>query len=70
MGKQLSQKHCGETNIPSGSKRGEGEHSAIRTESAQSDSTEVVYDISAMKLMTGHKASANQKHGPSASLHK
>lgn len=50
--------------MPSSSK-----YSAIKTESAQSDSTEVAYDISAMKVMTAHKASTNQKHGSSANLH-
>lgn len=44
--------------------------SAIRTESAQSDSTELACDTAATKVMTRYKASTNQKHGPSACLHK
>lgn len=59
---------CGKTSMPSSSEG--GAYKAIRAESAQSDSTEVAYDTSAMKVMTGHKASTNQKHGPPASLHK
>lgn len=39
-GKTALSKHCGEASMSSSSE-GEGEYSAIRAESAQSDSTEV-----------------------------
>lgn len=66
LGKQLSLNTVERPACPVAA-RGGG-YSAISVESAQSDSIEVAYDISSMRMMTVHKASTNQKHGPSASL--
>lgn len=40
----------------------------LEAESARTDSTEGAHDVSAMKVMTGRKASTNQKHSPSTSV--
>lgn len=40
----------------------------LEAKSARTDSTEGAHDVSAMKVMTGRKASTNQKHSPSTSV--
>lgn len=50
--------------------KGGGSAIPLGAKGAHTDSTEEAHDVSAMKLMTGHKASTNQKHSPSTSPHK
>lgn len=53
---------------PSGSREGQEGRIPLEAESARTDSTEGAHDVSAMKVMTGRKASTNQKHSPSTSV--
>lgn len=50
--------------------KGGGSTIPLGAEGAHTDSTEEAHDVSAMKAMTGHKVSTNQKHSPSTSPHK